>query len=844
MAPRRDSAERPRPTRRAAGSLSMPSVRDGRTASGAGERPSGAAAREGAGRPARPDRPSSPRPRPTSSQASGSAPRHGQDRPSRAGSHAADASRARHAGARPERPTAAGRPSRPGASTPPPRRPSASPAPAAGRRARRGGAPDYASPRIQHSPIVQPRRRRKLPVIAVTVVLLAGLLGGGAWAADRLINDARIYAGISIGSVDVSGMTVEEARAAVSEAYGDRASRGRAVVYASEEARASVDVEAELAEQEAQAEQLSVEEARADKLLWVAEAGTLGAHLPVSELVDEAFAIGRDGDVAARIDAAREGRSVPVRLAFDEEAVEALASDIDATIGEPRQDWDVAVEEGQARLVEGHEGTIVDRAHFTDLLTEGFLGDDPENVSFVAEASYAPLRIDEAGAEKARAAIQAALDTGASFSFEGTSWTLSGQDLGNWIATEVRPAGEGYVLAPVLDEKTARADLIGLIRDAGFASAVTVSFDRADGEVWVSTGAGSRYPLVADALAVAREALFGEFDRSGTAVSGAPSVEIGWGDAPARATFDEAVDLGLIGEIASFTTEYNDGAGTANRRHNIHHAADRLTDSVAEANGGTWSFNDVMGEANEANGFQAAHAIVNGEYEDAIGGGICQVATTVFNAVFEAGFPVTERRNHSLYISSYPTGRDAAIAYPDLDLSWVNDSSSDVLVRTRYTDTTLTVTLYGIDPGYVVTAQTGDWEEGEAYKTRTKVDESEPAGTRYVKTKGADGRRVTVHRIVRDRAGNLLHEEDFVSNYAPIDEVIVEGPNAPGADAPAEEEADDGEAHPDEGKPWDEITSSEKPIEEQERDLEKEAEKDKAEESDDDKEDARVSTGD
>ena len=184
-------------------------------------------------------------------------------------------------------------------------------------------------------------------------------------------------------------------------------------------------------------------------------------------------------------------------------------------------------------------------------------------------------------------------------------------------------------------------------------------------------------------------------------------------------------------------------------------------------------------EATEEAGFQAAHAIINGEYDDAIGGGICQVATTVFNAVYEAGYPVTERRNHSLYISSYPTGRDAAIAYPDLDLTWVNDGTSDVLMRSRYTDSSLTVTLYGIDPGYVVSTQTGDWETGEPFKKRTKVDESEPEGTRYVKTAGADGRSVTVHRTVRDRAGNVLHEEDFTSNYAPIDEVTVVGPNTP-----------------------------------------------------------------
>lgn len=667
--------------------------------------------------------------------------------------------------------------------------PSEAPSPRRSRIDGRGGAcPSYASPHIQASPFSGHRRRIPIAVVVFAVVVL---LAGAVFGIDQLVNGTRIYQGVSVGSVDVSGMTADDARTAVSAAYGEGLSDTRGFIFASEEARSSIDVDTELAQQEAQAEQLSVEEAREDKKLWVAEAGALGVHVPVSDLVEEAFAVGRSTGLAGRIEAAMSGVNVPVRLAFDEEAVEALAADIDASIGEPRQDWDVAVdEEGRTSLVEGHDGAIVDRDQFNELLTQGFLSRDPHGFSFVAQVDYAPLRIDEAAAEATRAVVQAVLDEGVSFSFEGNEWSLSARDIAPWIATSVQQAGEGFVLMPRLDEKTARSDLLQLIRDAGFASAVTVSFEAREGEVWVTAAEGSRYPLVADALDRADAALFGSFDgREASSVAQAPSIEIGWGAAPGRCTFDEALDLGLIEEISSFTTEYNDGAGTANRRHNIHRAADLLTNSVAKAAGGEWSFNAVMGEANEENGFQAAHAIVNGEYEDAIGGGICQVATTVFNAVFESGFPVTERRNHSLYISSYPTGRDAAIAYPDLDLTWVNDGTSDVLLRTRYTDSTLTVTLYGIDPGYSVTSQTGDWTEGEPYRQRTVVDENEPEGTRYVKTAGADGRCVTVHRVVRDRAGTVRHEEDFSSNYAPIDEVTVVGPNTPAVDG-GEESAD------------------------------------------------------
>lgn len=629
-------------------------------------------------------------------------------------------------------------------------------------------------------------RRIPLPRIALVAALTLVLGCGGAWAVDSLLNGSRIYAGVSVGEVDVSGMTEEEARRAVSSFYEQRVAEGRALVFASEEARDTLDVESELAEQDAQAEQLSLEEARANKQLWVAEAGTLGATLPVSDLVERAFAVGRNGGLPERLAAAGGGVSIAAELQFDEEALDALCASIDESAGEPRVDYGIVIEEGVVSVTEGHAGTAVDRAAVARRLSEGFLSSAPADVRIVAVPEQADVRIGAEEAERVAVQVQAALDRGCAFAFEQTEWSLEAAQLGRWVRTRVGE-GERPSLVPYLDETEVASELLGLVRDAGYASAATVTFDNDGGETWVSTGAGSRYPHTAEAAAQAEDALFGEGSSGGET----PRIAIQWGEAPDRITFDEALQIGLVAPISSFTTEYNDSPSTANRRHNIHVAADLLDDSIARADGGEWSFNDTVGEASEEAGFQAAHAIVNGEYDDAVGGGICQVATTVFNAVYEAGYPVTKRRNHSLYISSYPTGRDAAIAYPDLDLTWVNDGNSDVLMRARYTDSSLTVTLYGIDPGYVVTTQTGDWEAGAPFKKRVKVDESEPAGTRYVKTVGADGRSVTVHRTVRDCAGNVLHEEDFASNYAPIDEVTVVGPDTP---MPSHEDGDKEEA--------------------------------------------------
>lgn len=614
----------------------------------------------------------------------------------------------------------------------------------------------------------------------IAAVALVAILGG-ALAVDHAISGSRIYRGVTIGRIDVSGMTVEEATRAIEASYAPTVAEGYGIIFANEEVASSIDVQTALTEEAAQAEQSSVEEARAEKKLWIAEAGALGARVPAADLAKQAYEIGRETGLKTRLQAAAEGITIPVHLMFDDDAVEALASEIDQTIGTPRQEYDLVVDDGAVSVVEGHDGTVVDRVQFVENIEKGFLDPSGEEFSFVAQASYAPLDVTAEEAERARSFVQAVLDRGISFSFEGQTWTLDGEALGQWIATEVQQTDNGYRLLPLLDGKAARDALLALIRDAGFSSAVTVNFEVEGDIVWVNAQEGSRFPAVDDAVSAATAALFDAYRQTGSLdlAGEKPTVSIEWGAAPARSTFDEALESGLITAISSYTTEYNDAPSTANRRHNIHLAADLLDNSIAPALGGIWSFSGTMGQANEEAGFKGAHAISSGEYVDAIGGGICQVATTVFNAVFEAGYPVVQRRNHSLYISSYPTGRDAAIAYPDLDLKWENDGSSDVLLRTRYTDSSITVTLYGIDPGYVVSSQTGDWAKGDPYKTRTKVDESESPGTRYVKTKGADGRSVTVHRTVRDRAGNVIHEEDFTSYYAPIDEVVVVGPDTP-----------------------------------------------------------------
>ena len=162
---------------------------------------------------------------------------------------------------------------------------------------------------------------------------------------------------------------------------------------------------------------------------------------------------------------------------------------------------------------------------------------------------------------------------------------------------------------------------------------------------------------------------------------------------PDRSTA-QAQAMGITGTVATYETFYG---GEANRIHNVQLVA-HLVDGKLIAPGETFSFNGATGERSAEKGFLEAPVIINGELQTGLGGGVCQVSTTVFNAAYEAGLPIVERTNHALYISHYPLGRDATVNYPDVDLKFSNDTGHWLLLRTFVGPSSLTVGLYGTSP--------------------------------------------------------------------------------------------------------------------------------------------------
>lgn len=140
-----------------------------------------------------------------------------------------------------------------------------------------------------------------------------------------------------------------------------------------------------------------------------------------------------------------------------------------------------------------------------------------------------------------------------------------------------------------------------------------------------------------------------------------------------------------------YTTFYS---SSEERKHNISLASSALNDYFLDS-GKEFSFNEVVGERSEKNGYKNAKIISYGKFIDGVGGGVCQVSTTLYNAVLLSGLRVTESHPHSLAVSYVAPSFDAMVSYNFADLKFVNDTAFPIIIKAEANDYMLTISIYG-----------------------------------------------------------------------------------------------------------------------------------------------------
>ncbi len=227
--------------------------------------------------------------------------------------------------------------------------------------------------------------------------------------------------------------------------------------------------------------------------------------------------------------------------------------------------------------------------------------------------------------------------------------------------------------------------------------------------------------------------------------------------------------------LGSFTTRYT-GGESLGRNVNLKVGSNYINGTVV-ADGEVFSMNEELGPQTYANGYRNAAVIVNGKLEDGIAGGVCQITTTLYNAVVNAELNIVERKNHSLAVAYVPLGQDAAVAGTYKDLKFKNNTGYPIYVEAYAQNGVLTTNIYGFEKrSKLRKIELENVYNGSIPKPPEKITEDPelPEGERIVTYEGKVGHKVSTFKKVYENNELISREWFSDSVYSPVaDEVTV-----------------------------------------------------------------------
>ncbi len=602
------------------------------------------------------------------------------------------------------------------------------------------------------APVAHPPARRRSIGLRFFVAFIVGMLltlavGVGALYAYDQQYAGRVLPGVHVGSVDLSGLTAEQATVRLEEAYGA---------------------------------------ASAGEILLSTPAGTLripyrnvGRRVAIDTLVDEALAVGRSGGPLDRALAnARTGlRGVTLqpKIVFDAEAVAPAVEALARTLDLAPSDASVATVDGAFVVTDGVEGRVADREAAVTAILER-LGDLDLGPSLEVELPTAPVEPEITTAEAA-AAVEAAerIATDVVLERGDNTWKVRGKQIRAWVA--FAPDGVGGYAPTVDTEKLPKVlkKLAKEINQPARNARFRMSGTRIVGVVPHRQGKGMDIEATASRI----ESLLARRAAQADTAAIAPVMEA---TDPALTTAEAEAVIPKMRKISSWTTYFpiseKNGYGA-----NIWIPAMDLDGHVIGP-GEKFDFWASIGPITRERGYRDGGAIINGrtEPQGALAGGICSTSTTLFNAALRAGYEMGARRNHYYYIDRYPLGLDATVFRSGKQvqtMSFTNDTDYPIIIRAykirEGSSGYVRFDLWSAKNGRRVSFSRPTVRNVRPASDRIQYTNSLPAGRSQRIEYPTDGKQVWVTRTVRDRKGTIIHRETYYSNYARIDGITLVG---------------------------------------------------------------------
>lgn len=589
----------------------------------------------------------------------------------------------------------------------------------------------------------------RLPLLVVSGLVLMFFVLVATLAGYQFMYQDKVYPGVStVYGLDLTGMTRDEARAALQDRFTYAKDATFVFHYTDPVTQQSTS--------------------------WEFTASELGIELDLDATLDAVFSVGRDGGATGNLwnqwKVWRNGYPVSPRIVYNQSQAEQLLQQLAVdNINQPVLDATLTIRDSRAYATPSQVGYAVNVPATLEILRGRVL-----DLNLRSEINLIVRRQDPTiwNADEAAAKVNQALDArGVTFfvpAEQGANvgpWTATPASIENMLRIERVENADGtahYEIRLLTDQTRQFLEQIApdLQRTAANARFIFNDTTR-DIELLQPSKPGREVDINATVLTF-EQVVFSPTERM---------VPISFIEVPARVNETmTAKEMGIQEMVVSATTYFL--GSTEGRKTNVQVAAERFNGVVIPPHS-LFSFNEWLGDVSLETGFEEALIIYGNQTITGVGGGVCQVSTTAFQAAFYGGFPIVQRIPHGYRVGYYETGEgpgmDATVYSPIVDFLFENDTDYYLLIETETNvrNNTVTFRYYSTDTGRQVVKEGPYIRNVRPAPAPIYMATPGVSGTIQVDY-AVSGAEVYVYRTILDANGNtLVNREEFYSNYVP-----------------------------------------------------------------------------
>lgn len=443
------------------------------------------------------------------------------------------------------------------------------------------------------------------------------------------------------------------------------------------------------------------------------------------------------------------GSDEPLRTTVDRSKLEAAVGKAGSSLNRKAVEGAIAFADGKVKVTEPVVGRTLSAAATADEIAKRWPTEEPVAAKFdTTEPKVSAQEVERANRDFATPAVSGPVKVVAG----SKTFSLAPAEYAGALSMKADASGK---LQPVVDD----AKVVAAVR----AAAAKVGLEKKAQDAKI-TFSGTK-PVVTPAVvgtSLDPKSIGSAFTAALTSAD--RTAKVATTVVQPKLTTAEANKIKPKEMISTFSTQF---PYNPPRTENITIAA-RTLNGTYVAPGETFSLNGKLGQRTAAKGYNSAPVIINGRLTKDYGGGISQLSTTLFNAIFFSGAKIEEHHPHSFYISRYPEGREATISWPDVDNRFTNDTGYGILIQAGVSGNSVTVSFYGTKV-WDIEAVKGP--RRNVVQPKNIVDNKKGCVTQ-TPTPGFD---VTVTRIFK-KGGKQVKSSQFNTHYIPEDKVTCTNP--------------------------------------------------------------------